>query len=501
MDYEIVIPRLGLTMETGRIVEWYKQDGESVRVGEPIFAVETDKAVQDISAEADGTVYREPAIGSEPLPIGSVVGHIRGPAGESPTRTATEEPSGETTTASPIVAVFMPKMSDFMEAGEIADWLVGEGSAVEKGQPILAVVTDKATVDLEAPASGILRGIREGVKAGANVPVGETIAFIAGAGDVVPVLPPLSAAATQGVKETIVPAASPGPSKPDRGPARASPSVRHLAKQLGIDLKDVEGTGPEGRITEPDVRRHAEAASSVSTSEPARGEADWLDLNPIQRLTGKRMLESVQSAPHFALAVDLDMTEVLKLRATWMDRVVEETGERLSITGILIKVAACALKRFPRANASFDAGRIKLHREINIGVAVGTEQGLVVPVVRNADRKSLIQITRELALFKVKATNLRFTTDDLAGGTFTVSNMGMYGVDRFDAIINPPESAIMATGRVVKRPAAMPDDTIALRPLMTLTLSIDHRSMDGVQGAKLLGHIAELVENPNLMFE
>jgi pyruvate dehydrogenase E2 component (dihydrolipoamide acetyltransferase) len=391
----------------------------------------------------------------------------------------------------------------------------------------------------------------------AIVPVGETIAFIASAGESVPMLAPLYAGVSETAEKTAFAVADPVPAQKERGPVRASPAVRHIAKQLGIDLNCVTGTGPEGRITEQDVHTYAgayksprtEIAPGVSISpvarrmaqehgvdleriqgtgpqgritkediealsqaeagarpsappvEPARGEVDWLDLNPIQRLTGQRMLESIRSAPHFGLAVDVDMTGALKFREDWMDQVVKETGERLSVTGILIKAAACALKRFPRANASFDAGRIKLHKQINIGVAVGTEQGLVVPVIQYADRKSLIQITQDLKIFRDKAANMRFATDDLAGGTFTVTNLGMYGVDRFDAIINPPESAILAAGRIVKRPIGMPDDTIALRPMVTLTLSVDHRSLDGVQGANFLGHIRELVEDPNLLFE
>lgn len=455
------------------------------------------------------------------------------------------------------IEVFMPKMSDHMAAGEVIDWLVKEGGAVEKGQPILSVMTDKATVDLESPATGTLKGLREGVKPGANVPVGETIAFIAATDESVPVLPPLPGGAPLTKKDSAVAAAEPGPVKPEQGPVRASPAVRHLAKQLGIDLARVRGTGAEGRITERDVNQYVavqrarppEKVEQVSISPVARrmaqevgidpaqikgtgpqgritkedieafgrtavptpaavpvvgpdqSEDDWFDLNPIQRLTGQRMLESVHSAPHFALSVDLDMTKAYEFREAWTDSVVKETGQRLSITGVLVKVVACALRKFPRANASFEAGRIKLHKQINIGVAVGANQGLVVPVIRNADRKSLIQIMQELEGFQEKAAGMRFGKDDLTGGTFTISNLGMFGVDRFQAIINPPESAILAMGRIVKVPVGLPDDTIALRPMMSCTLSIDHRSMDGVQGAKFLGQVRLLVENPYLLVE
>jgi pyruvate dehydrogenase E2 component (dihydrolipoamide acetyltransferase) len=179
-----------------------------------------------------------------------------------------------------------------------------------------------------------------------------------------------------------------------------------------------------------------------------------------------------------------------------MERVVAETGERLSVTAILVKIVAAALKVYPRANASFEDGRVKLYSQVNIGVAMGTDEGLVVPVVKDADLKSLVQITQEMKRFQEKAAQMRFSSDDLSGSTFTISNLGMYGIDRFDAIINPPESAILAVGRIVKTPVGMPDDSIALRPMMSMTLTVDHRSMDGVQGAKFLAEIKGRIDKP-----
>jgi pyruvate dehydrogenase E2 component (dihydrolipoamide acetyltransferase) len=204
----------------------------------------------------------------------------------------------------------------------------------------------------------------------------------------------------------------------------------------------------------------------------------------------------VQQAPQFALESDVDMTQSLWLREALMEKVLAETGERLSITAILVKIVAAALKATPRANASFQDGRLKVHQQVNVGVAVGTEDGLVVPVIKEADQKSLMQVVRELKSFKGKAQEMRFTTEDLAGGTFTISNLGMYGIDRFNAIINPPQSAILAVGRVIKTPVGMPDDTVVLRPMMSSTLTVDHRAMDGVQGAKFLAEITRRLESP-----
>jgi pyruvate dehydrogenase E2 component (dihydrolipoamide acetyltransferase) len=405
------------------------------------------------------------------------------------------------------VEVFIHKMSEHMESGEIIRWLVKEGDRIERRQVIMEVMTDKVVAELEAPASGILKGIRAGAVDGATVPVGETIAFIAEPGEEVPVLPPLRLAGAEKVAKATPPPIS-GVSAPVRaepGQVRATPVARKLAKELGVDLSLVKGSGPEGRIKEEDVRAFVAAAQATAPApQPTPEAVEWLDLTPIQRLTGQRMLESVQTAPQFALTASVDTTNALWLREALMDRIVTETGERLSITALLVKIVAAALTNHPRANASFDGGRVKLHRQINMGVAVSTHDGLVVPVIKEADQKSLVQITRELKSFQDKARGMRypskmgilFSIEDLSGGTFTLSNLGMYGIDRFNAILNPPQSAILAVGRVIKTPVGMPGDTIALRPIMSLTLSVDHRAMDGVQGAKFLAEVKERIERP-----
>ncbi len=391
---------------------------------------------------------------------------------------------------------------------------------------------------------------------GAVVPVGETFAFIAEPDEEVPTLPPLVPAEDEEAKgEAPSPsvAPSPEPVSPEpaegaakSGPVRATPVARRLAKELGVDLSQVQGSGPGGRIKDEDVRAFAEAqkakppeaptavrASPVArrvarelgidisqvtgtgpggrikeddvrsytealsaAPEPVEADAEWLELNSIQRLTGQRMLESIQTAPQFALTVSVDVTNLIWLRDGLMERIAAETGERLSVTTLLVKIVAASLKQYPRANASFIDGKVKLHPQVNVGVAVGTDEGLVVPVVKDADQKSLVQVTQELKAFQQKAQHMRFTAEDLSGGTFTISNLGMYGIDRFNAIINPPESAILAVGRTVKTPVGMPDDTIALRPIMSLTLTIDHRSMDGVQAAKFLAEVKERIEKP-----
>ena len=462
------------------------------------------------------------------------------------------------------VELFIHKMSEHMQTARIVQWLVKEGEKVDRGQPILELETDKAAVELEAPESGILKGIRMGVEAGANVPVGETIAFIVRNPDeTVPNLPPIGAVSPKPEVQVVEAAGKPGSAPEahpeDGGPVRAVPVVRRIARELGVDLQQVKGTGPggrileadvhafvaaqkplplaaepvaqpkitetvtvspiarrmaeelgvdlaqikpvtaPGRITKEDVRAYIESGEALEASPAKNEDIEWLHLTRAQLMTGHRMAESVHTAPQFALTTSVDMTRALELREAVLARIETDTGARLSVTGILVKIVADVLKRYPRANSSFVDGRIQLHKQVNIGVAVGTEEGLVVPVIHDADQKNLAEITRELSSYQEKASRMRFGQNDLSGGTFTVSNLGMFGIDHFHAIINPPESAILAVGRIIKTPTGMPDDNIALRPIMNMTLSIDHRSLDGVQGAKFLALIKERLEQPYLI--
>jgi pyruvate dehydrogenase E2 component (dihydrolipoamide acetyltransferase) len=416
------------------------------------------------------------------------------------------------------VEFYIHKMSEHMETAQILKWHAREGERVAKFQVIMEVMTDKVTAELEAPEAGIIRGIRAGAVDGATVPVGEPICFIAEEGERVPVLPPLSGAAGTPVEEEATTATmgqiafSEKPDASDEmvaGP-RASPVARKVAKALGVDLNKVAGTGPLGRITESDVRAAAQPPAPVappsavallaSAHLPAPARATPLPLTPIQRITGERMRESVVNAPQFALDMMVDMTQALWLREQLAERIKAQTDAHLSVTTLLIKVVASALSHHPRANAEFAGDHLRVHEDINIAVAIGVEDGLVAPVIRNADRKPLGEIARELRRFQEQAKSLRFATEDLSGGTFTISNLGMFGVDHFQAIVNPPQCAILAVGRIRQTPVGLPDEErIALRPMMNLSLTVDHRCLDGLQAARLLAELKDLLERPHLL--
>jgi pyruvate dehydrogenase E2 component (dihydrolipoamide acetyltransferase) len=409
---------------------------------------------------------------------------------------------------------FVRKMTDNMESGIIRGWLVAEGDYVEEGQPVIEIETDKATVELEAPVAGILKGIRAGAEAGATVPVGETIAFIAELGEEVPVLPPLSSSQKPVSSSMITqkPQVGEAPvSSPDQ--PLATPVVRRLAREMEIELSLVRGSGPHGRVTKEDLlifaekhtRKTTRTGQTGGTEQPVKRDDStpddqWLDLTPIQRITGERMVASVQTVPQFSLNVRADMTNCLQAREDALAG--SSDGEAflsLSITAIVVKAVALALQAYPRANGSFVEGRVRLNKQINIGVALGTEDGLFVAVTREADRRSLSEIDQNIRSFQQKAAEMRFDPVELTGSTFTISNLGMHGIDQFSAIINPPESAILAVGGISRTPVAMPDGSIEVRPLMSLTLSIDHRVMDGLQGAQLLSRIKELLQQPDFI--
>jgi pyruvate dehydrogenase E2 component (dihydrolipoamide acetyltransferase) len=442
------------------------------------------------------------------------------------------------------VEFFIHKMSEHMDSAEIIQWLVAEGDAVAEHQAVIEVMTDKFAVELEAPCAGILAGIRPGCVKGAIVPVGEAIAYIVQKGEQAPKLQPFGAVAahdagqgagaaeTEPSGEPLTTAANGGAQRIGR--AKSTPVARRMAKDLAVDIEQVHGTGPGGRVSEADIRAFVAAGTAptapapgapapgaipsaapaslpsapapsmpvpapVSAPVPAGSGTNGFrlqDLTPIQRITGERMRESVVNAPQFALDISADATNLLWLQEALSDRVTLKARARLSLTGLLVKIVAETLLRHPLANAQFADGKIKLLDEINVGVAVGTDQGLVVPVVKGAARKELSAITAELASFQEKARTLHFTQDDLSGGTFTISNLGMYGVERFTAIVNPPQSAILAVGAVTRQPVALANDVVGVRPLMNLTLTVDHRVLDGLQAARFLAELKEKIEKP-----
>ncbi len=403
--------------------------------------------------------------------------------------------------------IIMPKMGDAMEEGTLVRWLKREGEPVKEGEPIAEIATDKATVEVEAPASGILRGIR--VQEGATVPINTPLAYILGEGETLPEEGRGDGKAT----ETVQPAATPTPvvstPAPSVAPApaeeriKASPLARKIAQEHGIDLRLVRGTGPQGRIVERDVlaylestRAPAPAPMAVPSPAPAPIAARTEPLNRLRQITAQRTTSAKQTIPHFYLTMEIDMEEALALRAKLNSL---DESLRLSVNDLIVKACAVALEKHPLVNASYHDGQIVYPDGIHIGIAVAVEEGLLVAVIRNCEGKSLAHIAQEARTLVGKAREGKLLPDEMTGNTFTVSNLGMFDIDEFSAIINPPASAILAVGAVKKLPVVMEDGSIQPRARMKVTLSCDHRVLDGASGARFLQELKRVLENPLLL--
>jgi pyruvate dehydrogenase E2 component (dihydrolipoamide acetyltransferase) len=370
--------------------------------------------------------------------------------------------------------VIMPALGMAQETGKVLRWLKAEGDAVAKGEPLLEIETDKVTVELESPVDGVLAGIR--AAEGADVPVGETIAFVLAAGE--SLLEPAAAVAAAAVAAVAPAAAAPAPAGRARRPL-ASPKARRLAAERGLDLGALMGSGPGGAVVASDVE---------GSGNGERG----ADLPAVWRLMAERTTASWQSVPHFYLRREVDASRL----ESWRSVARAKPGqERVSHTDLLVKLVAEALRRHPRVNSSWRDGTVVPGERIGVGIAVAVDDGLVVPVIHDADRLTLAQtVARRLELVDA-ARSGRLRPDDVSGGTFTVSNLGMYGVDSFDAIVNAPQAAILAVGRILDRVAPV-DGRPAVRPMLQLSVSFDHRVVDGARGAEFLETLASLVEEP-----
>jgi pyruvate dehydrogenase E2 component (dihydrolipoyllysine-residue acetyltransferase) len=401
--------------------------------------------------------------------------------------------------------VILPRLGQGMESGTIVRWLKSEGEAVEKGEPLFELDTDKVTQEVEAEASGVLLKI---VVPEGEVPVGTAVAYVGEEGESVPEAP-------QAASETAEPAsdakqaeqepepaeeqkAEPAPvaSSTNGGRIKASPLARRIARERGIDLAALSGTGPEGRIVAEDVERAAVApakpAPAAVPAAPAAG-AERVELSSLRRTIARRLTEA-WTVPAFQISMSADMTKSQELRALLVERFPDE---RPTVTDVLAKVCAIALMRHRAVNATFAEDAIELHPAANVGLAVATDRGLVVPVITGAESRTVAEIAAARADLVGRSRDGKLTAEDLDGGTFTISNLGMYGVENFIAVLNPPQAAILAVGAIEDRPVAL-DRRVVVRPMMTMTLTCDHRTIDGATAADFLRTVKEFLEEPGL---
>jgi pyruvate dehydrogenase E2 component (dihydrolipoamide acetyltransferase) len=438
----------------------------------------------------------------------------------------------------------MPKLSDTMTEGTLVAWKKKKGDKVAAGDVIAEIETDKATMEWESPEDGTLTEIY--VEEGGKVEVGEKIAFIGGEGETAPkqekkkepepkvkeekapakkkeqaetekpapaeekepeTAPPQEDKKAAEKKTAAPPKPSPEPKSESAGEARvkASPIARRLAVEQGLDLSTIKGTGPDGRVTESDVRAAAKSKGSAPTSKPAAaqqipaGEGSRISLSGMRKVIAERLVASKGPVPHFYLNIEVDAGPLMSARAELKSAGEKSDSSKITVNDFVLKAAVEAAVKVPKANASFDGDAIVQYNDVNLGIAVALEEGLVTPVIRAAQGKSLREISEAVKDLAHRARNKRMKPEEFQGGTFTVSNLGSYGIDNFSAIINPPQGFILSIGAIVKKAVIDDCDQIVSGQRMSIGMSCDHRVIDGALGAEYLKELRHLLENPTLL--
>ena len=536
---EVRLPELADAMASATLAAWLKKPGDPVTAGEPIAEVETDKTTVELEAPADGVLADiRVAAGTESVIVGTVLAVVRKRAGTDATAPHTETAA--------VVEVRLPELADAMTSATLTAWLKQPGDPVTAGEPIAEVETDKTTVELEAPADGVLADIR--VAAGAeSVTVGTVLALVRGrapgAADT-PDAPTENAAGSSGASEPASSvAADPVGTQPARATAPvgveeaataavraeteprgsrptadypATPLARRMAELAGLDLAGVAGSGGGGRIMKVDVERllrssRAGIEAPVPAGAPELGPTAPAPpivapgpglphkdrpLTAMRRVTAQRMAEAKRSAPHFYLEIECAVDRLLALRD---DASASSGSDAPTVNDVVARAAALALREVPLANSAWTGDAVRVYDRVDLAVAVTTPSGLVTPVVRAADTKTLAEVSAELRRLAADARAGRLQPADYQGGTCTISNLGMYGVSSLYAILNPPQSCILGVGAVTERPVVR-DGAVAVGSTLTVTLSADHRALDGATGAELLRAFKALLEDPRRVY-
>jgi pyruvate dehydrogenase E2 component (dihydrolipoamide acetyltransferase) len=549
----ILMPRLSDTMTEGVIAAWHKKVGDNVKKGDLLAEVETDKATMDLESYKDGTLLFTGTDKGGKIQVNDLLAIIGKPGedistlvkgGKSTTATPVSGPSQPATNPAPAASpsenpatvnrpssttpapaldlasmqevILMPRLSDTMTEGVIAEWHKKVGDIVKKGDILADIETDKATMELESYKAGKL--LYTGAEKGQKIAVNDLLAIIGEDGKVNvqqivdasknkgASAPEVKTASAEPAKSTqVTTAAQPAtassgtPSLNGDGRIKASPLAKKLASEKGIDLSQLHGTGDYGRIIKKDVAEFTPVVSApaaqknISEGSAPSGQVSFDDVpvSQMRKIIAKRLAESKFSAPEFYLTITVDMDQAVSSRV----KINETAPVKISFNDFVLKATAIALKKHPAVNSSWMGDKIRVNHHVNIGVAVAVEDGLLVPVVRFADSKSLSQISAEVKDFATRAKNKKLQPADWEGSTFTISNLGMFGIDEFTAIINPPDSCILAVSSIQQIPVVK-NGIIVIGNVMKLTMTCDHRVVDGATGAAFLQTLKGLLEEP-----
>ncbi|WP_174614560.1 dihydrolipoamide acetyltransferase family protein [Virgibacillus ihumii] len=445
MAKEVFMPKLSSTMEVGTLLEWFKEEGDPVEVGEPLFEIMTDKINIEVESYEEGILLKRYYEINAEIPVNAVIGYI----GEENEEVPEEAPAGE-------------------GAGEENSQNVADGESTQSETPATAEAPsgeDKSQDDTDGKVRATPAARR--IAREQNV----ELTSIKGSG-------PKGRIHEQDVKDAL-------------DNAKATPLAEKVAKDKGVDLAQVDGSGANGKVRKDDVLKNTTAALQ---NEPVE-EAERIKLKGIRKAVADKMVESTNNIPHVTLTSEIDMTHVIDVRKSLLPIIEKQTGYRLSYTEILMKATSQVLEAHPRVNASLIDNEIILNKAVNIGLAVAIEDGLIVPSVKDANKKGLAELTKVSKGLGQKARDNKLTPDEMTGSTFSISNLGMYAIDGFTPIINPPETAILGVGRIVEKPVVV-DGSVEVRSMMVLSLSFDHRVIDGAPAAAFLTELKERLENP-----
>jgi pyruvate dehydrogenase E2 component (dihydrolipoamide acetyltransferase) len=574
MATEFKLPELGENIESGDLVRLMIKPGATIAEGDPVMELETDKAVVEVPSSVTGTVGEIRVKEGDKLKVGQVIFTVENgasasakPASKTPQPAvvpavqasaapvsavqapqAAPQPERRTTSATGATAgeFKLPELGENIDSGDLVRLMVAPGATVSEGQPVMELETDKAVVEVPSSVSGVVREIK--VKEGQKVKVGDVIFTLEG-GVVTPAEQPRKHAPVEHIsgqqgarlsfqlamraegktEEQALPPDHPhAPPEAftmpvqlgkvagmDREPIPAAPHVRRLAREIGVNIRTVHGSGPGGRISEDDVKQSAKnalmnAAAAAQTTqaafvEPALpdfakwGKTERVSMRGVRRKTAEHLRQAWNTIPHVTQQDRADITELEQLRAKFAPRA-EEAGGKMTVTAIALKVCASALKVFPQFNASIDMGKEEIiyKQYINIGVAVDTDRGLLVPVIRDVDKKNIVELAAELTQLSKKAKDRKLTPEEMEGGTFTITNLGGIGGTGFSPIVNHPEVAILGLSRSRMEPEWV-GNKFEPRLILPLSLSYDHRLIDGADAARFLRWIAEAFEQPFLL--
>ena len=534
MPTDVVMPQMGESITEGTITKWLKKPGDTVQRDEPLFEISTDKVDAEIPSPAAGTLKEIKIAEGTTVQINTVVcsideaGSASAPAASPAKAETAATPAADTvtpaavdtasatqgnppTTGGPGTEVLMPQMGESITEGTITKWLKKVGDTVQRDEPIFEISTDKVDAEIPSPVAGVLSEIK--VPEGTTVTINTVVAVI---GDAVGKAAPVAAAPKASAPAAAAPALATKASEGER--VRSSPLVRKIAKDNNVDLSQVPGTGASGRITKTDIVSHLEqgpkpvaAAATSPTSAPAPAPAaakpaapqplpgELVPMSKMRSIIAQRMVESKRTSPHVHTVFKVDMTRIVKIREKEKSKYEQRNGVKLTYMPFITRAAIVALRKHPIVNGSIEGEAIRYNKNINIGIAVALDWGLIVPVIKQAEEKNFLGVARAIVDVADRARSKKLAPDEISGGTFTLTNSGIFGEQFGTPIINQPQSAILGIGGLNKEVEVVTDkdgnDTIAIRSIQRFTLGFDHRIVDGADAGKFMSDFKAYLEN------